>query len=159
VSALPRGAATYLKSLGLGKPLVARVTTAYKFWGRLLPATIDDLFVSEYVGEEGDRNYDSLWLLSSEFLVEAHQFVTEDHGDVVRITHGFSRIDIVRRDFELDAATERSRLTVTVDFGAPGLASLSGSFRATGDNCLKLQDLLETRFLPNLSQETVRVSE
>jgi Flp pilus assembly CpaF family ATPase len=136
--------------LGLGKPLVDRATTAFKFWDRLLPDGIEDVFVSEYVSDEGDRTYDSLWFLTHDFMIEAHQFVTLDNADIVPLPPRIGRIEVDRRDFELDRATERSRMTVEITLGPPAVDALTGTLRASGDNCLKLQELVEKYFLPSL---------
>jgi Flp pilus assembly CpaF family ATPase len=140
---------SYLKKIGMTGTLRMRAQEIYRFYEALLPDDeITDIFVSEYVDSEGRRQYDSLWLFSSDYIMEASQFVTKDSFDMLRITNRVARWEVVKKDYDFKSATDRSRLTLTIQFAD----RLSGLLKASMYNCDHLKDMLIKYFLPNMAR-------
>jgi hypothetical protein len=137
----------YLSAIGMGSPLVERTETVLRTVTSYLPEEPKYIFVSDYRDEEGNRNYESLWVLTETFMSEAKQFVTQGNFDIVRNDSGISRVVVDYDEFDFDAPREGSRLNVDVTFAAAGV---SGSFRASGSNCADLQQVLDGYLLPLL---------
>ena len=141
----------YLKGLGLGEPLVERGLVVVENVERVLPGPITHIFVSEYRDGEGNRNAESLWLLTKEYMSESIGFPTEDRFDIVPVRSGIVRLEVNRDHFDFTTPTEQSRLMIDVNFSPSGSMSLSGSLKASGENCLALTEILQEYLLPLLN--------
>ncbi len=52
----------YLESIGMTKTLCKRVETIYAFYTEICPDEITDIFITDYIKEDGTREYQNLWL-------------------------------------------------------------------------------------------------
>jgi hypothetical protein len=143
-------ATKYGQTLGMGTPLIDRIHDLATIWQHVCPTPIESAFVSEYLSDDGERRYDSLWFFAPGFLMELSQFVTDDHGDIAVLDQNVSRLAVDRRDFAFAETSPSSRLAITVNFGNPSLTGLTGNFKASGENCTTLQGMLDEYLLPNL---------
>lgn len=131
----------------MGTPLIERTEKILGYVRQLLPEEPRYIFVSEYRDDEGNRNYESLWVLSDNFISEAKQFVSQSEFDLTSLSGGLTRILISNHEFEFENASESSRLSVYVNLGNTGSA-ITGSFRASGTNCNDLNQVLTEYLLP-----------
>jgi hypothetical protein len=145
-------ATEYASKLGLGSPILDRVHELCNMWEGICPSPLRSIFISEYVSEDGNKQYESLWIIAEKHAIELPQFVTENDGDIVPLNENVIRVQIERRDFNFDTATAASRLTVIITFTSSLM--LTGTFKASGDNCVELHALLKQHLLPNLASTT-----
>lgn len=133
----------------MGEALIERTETVIATVVKFLPDDLKYIFVSEYRDEEGNRAYESLWLLTESVMSEAHHFVTATSFDLCQTHHGVSRVLIEAEEFDFEQASERSRLNVNINFGSPGVPAV-GEFKASGSNCSDLQEVIEEYLVPLL---------
>jgi hypothetical protein len=147
-SHLTEYATSYLKELGMPGTLVARALEMVRYWEGLTPEPLDRIFVTEYVTDEGVREFENLWLISNTWIVECHSFVNVDRGDLMRLEGGLARIEIDKHEFTPGAATPASRLKVEANFA--GGTFVASSFKASGTNCEALHALVVELLIPQV---------
>lgn len=134
---------TYLLSIGMKKPLIERVGQICDRFSQLAKFEIDDVFISEYVLDNGTRAYEDIRIFTHGMIVEADQFQAQD-------TFYFNPIDKSQRiswevsfkDYDFKSATADSRLTVTIHTGLNTVR-----FKASRENCGVLSEIIR-RYLP-----------
>jgi hypothetical protein len=137
---------SYLEALGAPEALRARIDDLVGSYETVLEEDVGAWFVSEYLEEGGERTFESLWLFTETYLMEAELLgAEEDHFDFVPFKAGITRIAIDKRSFNLKEPTAASRMTVETWMADRQYSVM----RATGDNCAALLEILQTVLLPN----------
>lgn len=136
----------YLSDLGAPDALRLRVGELVRSYEAVLDEDIDAWFVSEYVEELDQRTFESLWLFSENFAMEAQLLGSdEDHFDFVPFRTHIRHVVVSKRAFNLAEPTAASRMSVETWFEDRRY----GVMRASGDNCAPLVDILKSVLLPN----------
>lgn len=99
----------YLKSVDITETLRKRIETIYKFFGEICPDTITDIFISDYIKDDGSREYGSAWFFSNKYCMEAKQFVVKDDFDITPVQKRVAYWSIEKRDYDFEKATEKSK--------------------------------------------------
>lgn len=136
----------YLDNIGMTETLRARVREAYDFFSTACPENITGAFVTDFVTDEGLREYESLWLFSDSYAMEAKRFVSEDHFDMAVLKSNVVRWVVKIQDYDFQHAGDKSRMHLEVNFQQ----HVSGSLRASRENCDYLRALFLDRIVPNL---------
>lgn len=139
----------YLESIGLSGTVLGKVEDAYNFYSKFLEYEIKDIFVSEYLNQDGSRVYENLWFFSENFCGEAKFFLTKEDYDSDIIKKSISTFSIKKTDFDIITCTPiaSSRLHLTFNF-LNGLRA--GDMKASKENCKKLSEIFVTYILPNI---------
>jgi hypothetical protein len=137
----------YLNSVGIVGALMQRVDVILTFYERISPEEITDIVVSEYVKEDGSREYENLWFFSTESAMEAKAFIQQDNFDMVSIRKRLAYWRIEKRDYDFQQATDKSRMTVHFSTGP---LDITGDLRASKENCDHLRDIFMNRILANM---------
>ena len=138
---------SYLEQVGLRRPLLERCEAIVDFYRTFAGLEPETLFVSEHVQSDGNRQYESLWLVGGDVLLaEAKRFPSEDNFDLSNIKGRVTRWEVAKTDYDLCQTHATSRLSVEYEIGFAG----SGSLRASGDNCAALAEVLKRYIIPNL---------
>lgn len=137
----------YLTSIGIGEPITERIEEIYSFYEEILRKfddEIEDIFISDYIKNDGSRTYDSLWFFSNKFLMESKLFINNDEFDFYPIQKGFVWINIKKQNYDFKKAVEQSRLLI--EYLAEGL--IDGNLKASKENCDKLRDITNKYLIP-----------
>ncbi|MEA2447711.1 MAG: hypothetical protein QOK47_1348, partial [Actinomycetota bacterium] len=103
----------YLSDLGAPKALRTRVSELVASYELVLEEDISAWFVSEYVDEPDQRTFESLWLFTNTFAMEAQLLgADEDHFDFVPFRTGIRQVIVEKRSFDMKKPTTASRMTV-----------------------------------------------
>lgn len=146
---MKRAFEAYLNSVGIVGALVQRVDVILKFYESICPEEIADIYVSEYVKEDGSREYENLWFFSTNFVMEAKNFIQQDNFDMLTIKKRIPYWRIEKRDYDFVRGTDTSRLSLHFSTGPLGL---SGNLKASKENCDHLRDILKSRILGNMER-------
>ncbi len=127
--------AEYFESIGLIGEFLDRARQVVDFYTIVCEDEIDDVFVSEYVDDENNRHYESMWLFSENRIAEAKSFLTEDRFDsaIPRLKYW----ELTKRDYEFDETTKESRLNVRFSV----IGEVSGELKASAENCSILKNV------------------
>ena len=136
----------YLDAMGAPELLLSRIELLIGAYVELLPESIAAHFVSEYLDEADQRTFESLWLFSDHFAMEAKLLgADEDQFDFVPHKSGVRHVVVRKRGFDLREADSGSRMSIEVWFADQRY----GILKATGANCEALTAILRDHLLPN----------
>jgi hypothetical protein len=141
----------YFISLGLEGSILGRIETILNFYTTLLGCDVKNIFISEYLNEDGSRVYENLWIFNDEVCGEAKQFILSDDFDFDRIKNTISNFNIKNNDYDIvsNVTTEKSRMYLLFLFQ---FANRGGEMKASKENCKKLREIFLTYILPNLTK-------
>ena len=137
----------YFRDIGIQEPLEERIKAVHEFFSEICQDKIEDVFVNEYVKEDGSREFVSVRFLSKNYSMLAADFISKDdfRFGMVRKIRNFR---LQKKDFDLKKATEKSRMTIELMYAeAPRVRS---SYRASGVNCDYLMKIFHKYIIPNL---------
>ncbi|MBU4374370.1 MAG: hypothetical protein KKD69_03760 [Euryarchaeota archaeon] len=136
----------YLKSIGITTQVMHnRIETIYEVCSEICPDEIVDIFVDEYIKEDGSREYEDLNFFSDTYQFGAKQFLTKDDYGIARIKKKVLLSKIQMQNYDFKKATEKSRLYLEVKFEG----ELNASFKASKENCDFLRDIILKYYKPN----------
>jgi hypothetical protein len=136
----------YVRSLSPTKRVSQRINQVVDLYEKLCPEKVSVLFLSEYVTKEGVREFESLWLFSDHIMMEAKNFLSEDDLDFATMVGGVSYVEFTKHEYDFDAPTDASRLSVELRLHS----GVMGRLKASGENCRNLADILTGRLLPGM---------
>lgn len=135
----------YLQKIGMGDALADRVRTIEKLVLAVLPDEVSLVFVSDYLDDEGNRQYENLYFTTPNYLVEVLGFVSQQTFEIDLIRNNIINLRYESRDYDFKHATEQSRLSIRYTTGP-----LSAHLKASRENCDYLLRINREAFLPNL---------
>ena len=141
----------YLTSLPMPNTYVNRTTAVLDQIERLFIFETEDLFVTDYIKDDGERVFESLWLFNRDLAVEAKDFLNKEDFDLTPIKSTVGYLCVKSSGFDFVKATNKSRLNISFYFRG----GISAQMRASGENCLKLLGVFQTYVKPNLSRSPV----
>lgn len=137
----------YLSAVGLVASLIERVESIHDFFVALCSQEIKNVFITDYVKEDGGREYESVWFLSDDYIMEAKQFIAQDLFDITPLRKSVAYFEIKKQDYDFtDSTNDKSRCYLRVKF----LNAIDGEFKASKENCVQLKKLIAEHFKPNL---------
>lgn len=128
----------YLKALGMTEALRARVEEIVEFYATACPEEIEDIFVSEYIQEDGTRVYENFWCFSKQYAMEAKDFVNRDNFDSAPVGANVAHWEITKQDYDFKKAEEKSRMALDVQFAG---SVVRGLLKASKENCDQLRNV------------------
>ena len=138
----------YLKSIGIVELFYERTESILQFYESLYPNEIEDVFVSEYIDNEGKRQYEDLCFFSSQATMEAKRFLTDYDFDASPIRERVIYWRMRKTDFDFEKPTEKSRLDI--EFGLEH--RITGRLKASKENCNHLYHVFKKYILPNMAK-------
>ena len=136
---------SYIQSIGMTKPLISRVDYIFNFFQMVSPEEINDLFVSEYINADGNREFDSLLFFSSYYCMEAKQFIKVDDFDFVAIGNRVIYWNIKKDHYDFQKASEKSRMNLSAIIDQGTVIEC----KASKENCDILRDIFRKYILEN----------
>jgi hypothetical protein len=137
----------YLEKIGITtEVLKSSVESAFKLALQIFPEEIEEIYVSDYIKDDGNREYESVWFFSKGYCAEARNFITEYGIDIVPIKT--KRIEINLKDYDFEKATESSRfqLSILLEEG------LYAELKAAKNNCDNLRNIMIKYFRTRLAE-------
>ncbi len=141
----PNNFTSYLETLGMSNTLIERVHECFSFYSDICDITIDDIFVNEYINDEGIREYQSVWFMNEHRCMEAHDFTKQVTYDMSPWFRNIKRWNVSHKDFDFITPTEKSRLTINFVFHN----DVEGVLKSSKENCLILVKILQKYIIPN----------
>lgn len=136
----------YLRSIGFEEPLIDRTKRVLRFYTEIVRLDPTFLFVSEYLDKEDRPVFESMWFCDSDRAGEVKQFTGAYTLDCLSMKHKIVHWEAKTSDFDWISPEKNSRLLLDVTFSYP----IVGKLRASGDNCMRLVEMLKDYIAPNL---------
>lgn len=138
----------YLKDIvGLTGLFLERAEKAFDFYQTIFPDDIKDIFVSEYIDKEGNRQFESIYFVTSNLICEAKNFTIEEDFDFAPIKNKIVYCRVQRTAFDSKTTSNDSRMTVNISIED----RVHADFKASKENCKKLEAIFNQYLLPNLA--------
>ena len=137
----------YLNTIGITTDaLHERIEQIYKDCLDICPEEVVDIFVEEYIKEDGSRELENVDFFSENYQFSANQFLTKDDYNLVRLKKNFLLFRIQKQNYDFKKATQNSRLNLVVKIEG----NLTGELKASKENCDFLKDIFFKYFRSNL---------
>ncbi|MHC1686335.1 MAG: hypothetical protein AB9879_01225 [Methanothrix sp.] len=140
---------TYLESIDLTKVMIERIANICDFYQDVLTAkkdNIKDIFISEFIDNEGNRIYEDLWLFSDNYFLVSANFIGEDNFNIAYSFRTLKNLKIDKINYDFVKANDNSRLYIMYkkEYG------FQGTLKASKENCNHLMEIFKKCLLPNL---------
>lgn len=141
----------YLENIGLTKLYSERVIKIYNFYQENCPELIEDIFITDYITEEGLREYENLWFFSANYIMEAKGFIKNDDLDIDVLTGNVVSWRLMKDKFDLkEEPTDQSRMNLIVSLNRRSYCDL----KASRENCQYLVEIFNRYVKPNFESTT-----
>lgn len=135
----------YLKKIDTTDVIRKRVEAIYNFYKDVCPEEIDGIFITDYITEDGRREYENLWFFSNNYCMEAHNFLERDEFDIEKMSKRVLGWNIEKNNYDLNKKpTEKSRLLVHIKL----THTTSCVLKASKNNCEFLMQILLKYAIP-----------
>ena len=138
----------YLESISITKALRKRIETIYEFCKGICSDEITDIFITDYIKQDGSRQYENLWFFSEKNCMEAKRFITIDNFDITPIKKRIDFWSLQKKKYDFKKATEKSRLLLRIKFDS----QMVGELKAAKENCDYLRKIVLKYVVPNLKE-------
>lgn len=137
----------YLDRIKIPKALHPRIGEIYKHHRGLYGAlSLKDIFISEYVKEDGKRELENLWFFTHKLLLESKMFINQDDFDATPLKNRILYWRLKKQNYDFKKATKKSRLTIEFNLES----GVSGILKSSGVNCDELKKILNKYIIPNV---------
>lgn len=136
----------YLNNLNITDTLRVRIEYIYKIFKEMCPDKIVDIFVTNYIKEDGSKEYENLWFFSTKYTMEAKNFIRIDDFDISPIKNRINYWKITMENYNYQSATQTSRLFLKFRLAA----DVNCELKASEENCDYLRDIIQKYVKPNL---------
>ena len=131
----------YLQAVTIPLDMGGRIDSIFDFYTRVYPKEeIKDIFVSDFIDKENERRYESLWLFSDNYIIEARELLIKDnfHINITPYKNRITHLNIIGN------ATSLIALEFKTD------TQNSCTLKGAGRNSRYLKDIFEKYIKPNL---------
>jgi len=137
----------YLNEIGITtEVLINKIKDLYETSCKISPEDFDDIFVGDFVNKNNMREYLGISFFSENYLLSIPNFPAEESFVIISLNKKINRVRITNKDFNLDIASETSRMNV--------YAQISMNIwerKATGKNCEYLNKIVGKYFILNFA--------
>jgi len=135
----------YLKLIGMSSDtLIGEVDKAQDHCQRICPGEFKDIFVDDYIGQDGRRVYESVTFFAHPYSISAELFTGEQKYGLGNITNRRFYLTFDSKDYDFEKATEKSRLSV--EWLDVSTGEQVGYLKGTKENCDALMKILKEYF-------------
>jgi len=138
----------YLDCISITNALRGRIETIYKLCKQLCPEEIKDIFITDYIKEDGSRVYENLWFFSEKNCMEAKNFRAVEDFDIIPMKKRVTFWNIKIHNYDFKKATDTSRLFLAIRFDI----DMAGYFKAAKENCDYLKEIIFKYAMKNIKE-------
>lgn len=138
----------YLNMIGItSEKYLERIEAIIEIHSNICQEEIIDIYVDEYIKEDGTRDYEDISFFSNKYNFSANQFLTEDNFVLMKRFENVTGIVIKQKNYDFKNATENSRLNIVVRYETSEIYS---KFKASKENCDKLKQIYFKYIAPKI---------
>lgn len=142
----------YLESIGLiEKAFVERVEVCLARMRALSPEPITDILVEDVVQESGSRAYLHLSGYTTNYILDANTFLTNDSVAIFRLSAGVDELTVAVTDYDFIKASEKSRINVQFDLSRHS-PSAHWTLQGSRGNCDHIWAMTKKHIRPQLKK-------
>lgn len=142
----------YLNSVGISTAtLVNKVERTLRAARRICPEEVQNIYVSDWISTEGQREYGHLHLFTDSYIIESANFVTDTNVNIeLTILKERVKYVLVKYNDYFEKANEASRLSVRFDTD-----SAAFELKGAKENCDKLIEVYDKYVKTNISKVAI----
>lgn len=106
----------------------------------------EDVFVDEFINEDGDRKYEDLTFYTENYAICAKNFLERDDINISAKGAEIAYADIRWNNYDFENPTDKSRLHIDVRYEI----EVEAVYRASKENCNSLRDMFFKYIKPYL---------
>lgn len=139
----------YFKSIGMGKVLIDRASAIHDQYVAITEGTVQDALVSEYVTEDGQRQYSTVLFFTSTDVYEVENFLSDTPTMwLAKLTNNLASLGLTPKEYDFTTASPASRLNLNCRW-IQG-TSFVLHVQASGNNCKQLLEVVRKYLMPNV---------
>lgn len=131
----------YLSDIGFPAEFIPRIKAVLNFYNEVLKISVNQLLVTDYIKDEGQRVFDNVWLLNDSYMMEAKDFLLSNDFDCA-VYNSVEYWKVKAIDFDFNTPTDKSRIIIDLTLTCSG-TGLKSSLKGTGKNCKYLFDFFK----------------
>lgn len=139
----------YLESIEMTEQAyIKRIENIIDIFTEIIKEDIEEIFVSDYIKEDGSRIYENIDLFTKRYNLGAEQFLDphKDHFTISERKEIFTILTIKKTDYDLKTAQSKSRLSIEVRYNDKTMSV----FKASKENCDFLKNIILKYFIHNM---------
>jgi hypothetical protein len=140
----------YLKMLAVSNIVKKRSQAAYELFSTAIGENIDQIFISDFINQDGLMQFDTLWFFSKNYLMQAKNFLQTDSYEIMPYKSLITNITIELQNFDFKDTNEKSRLNLRIKISPSG----EYYFKSSNLNCNQLKNIYFDYFLKNILDVT-----
>jgi hypothetical protein len=139
----------YFESIGMGNVLISRISEFHDQFVAIAEEAIEDAFVSEYITEDGQRQYSSVLFFTKTYVYEIESFLSDTTNLwITKLTKNLACVGFTPKDYDFNKESPASRLNLKTHWMHGSKFMLD--IKASGNNCKHLLELARKYFIPNI---------
>lgn len=141
----------YLESIGMGQLLINKAAALHDQFVSISEGTLQDALVSEYVTEDGQREYLGLVFFNSTYVYEVEHFLADAPTMwIAKLTNNLSAVGLTpNKEYDFITASPASRLNLNCGWRQGTTFVLN--IKTSGHNCDKLLYVVRKYLMPNVA--------
>jgi hypothetical protein len=137
---------TYLNAINTTQTVQNRVAMFYNLCQNICTEDLVDIFVDDYVNQDGSISYTGLSFFSKNFTLSIPNFLTSDIISILgnKVAVQWFRLQI--RDYDFKKGNDQSRISMDLMKGI----TATGYYKGSRNNCDFLLEIMKKYLLPNI---------
>ena len=111
---------------------------------------VQDALASEYVTEDGQRQYSSVLFFTSTHVYEVEKFLSETPVMWIAKLSNITYLGLTPKEYDFTTPSPASRLNFKCAWWGGGLGSMILDLQTSGNNCEQLLKVVRTYIMPNV---------
>lgn len=141
----------YLLDIGVNGVFMERTKLVYSFFDNIYKDGIVDIFVSDYLNEDGNKVYDNMWIFTDQNIHEAKDFLTTFKYDAAVYKNKIKYWEVSASNYSFNNITNPdSRFSLDVSL----FDNITCKLKSSSNNC-KYLNLIFNKYFRTLSQTTL----
>lgn len=140
----------YYKSLGMGPVLIEKMSAIQDQFMHIVDDPPQDVVVSEYVTDDGQRQYLGAFFFSNKFVYEVENLMSEQPKLwIAKLADNIGSLGLTPRDYDFHEAKPASRLNLECQWHRG--TSFELNIKTSGENCSHLLQIITKYLKPSLA--------
>jgi hypothetical protein len=142
----------YLTALQVSSVVLKRVDKLIELLHEIIPFEFSAIFLSDFITQDGTMQFDTLYLFSDKFILQARNFLQMDNFEIGALKECISTIEIQEQDYDFITTSEKSRLTILANLA---VGPRMYQFKGSRENCRYLKNIYDSYIQPNLGDISI----
>jgi len=136
----------YLTSIEITEPIILRIDEIISLYRNITDEAINKIIVSEFITTDLAHIFESLWLFTDKFIMEAKGFIIKNNFDITPYNKQIYYAYIEEENFDFNRGSNNSK--ILLHFSTTN--RITGELKGSGKNCAYIYEIYKQIIQPNL---------